>query len=278
METINWKVEGMSCSNCALTIGNYLKKEGLQNVKVNLIGGDVSFDTITDTSKTNIIKGIESLGYNVRAGDNVTANKRKFLSNHLHRFIFCLVFTLPLILHMFDKWIHFHWLMNPWLQLVLCLPVYIIGMNFFGRSAIQSIRNKLPNMNVLIAIGATAAFIYSLIGTIFHLGENYIFYETASLIITLIFLGNYIEEVTIQSTQKALNSLARSQKVMANMIAFDDRHQELIFPVENSQLKSGDLILIRSGEQVPADCKILWGGASANESIITGESLPVEKH
>jgi P-type Cu+ transporter len=278
METVNWKVEGMSCSNCALTIGNYLKKEGLQNVKVNLIGGDVSFDANGDTSKTNIIKGIESLGYNVQTGDNTTVNKRKFLSNHLQRFIFCLVFTLPLMLHMLDKWIHFNWLMDPWLQLILCLPVYIIGMNFFGRSAIQSIRNKLPNMNVLIAIGATAAFIYSLIGTIFHLGENYIFYETASLIITLIFLGNYIEEVTIQSTQKALNSLARSQKVMANMIAFDDQHQEQIFPVENSQLKSGDLILIRSGEQVPADCKILWGDASANESIITGESMPVEKH
>src|SRR5580704_9689303 len=278
METVNWKVEGMSCSNCALTIGNYLKKEGLQNVKVNLIGGDVSFDTTADASKTNIIKGIESLGYNVQTGDKVVVNKRKFLSNHFQRFLFCLVFTLPLMLHMFDKWIHFHWLMNPRLQLILCLPVYIIGMNFFGRSAIQSIRNKLPNMNVLIAIGATAAFIYSLIGTIFHLGENYIFYETASLIITLIFLGNYIEEVTIRSTQKALNSLAKSQKVMANMIAFDDQHQEQIFPVENSQLKSGDLILITSGEQVPADSKILWGDASANESIITGESMPVEKH
>jgi len=278
LETVNWKVEGMSCSNCALTIGNYLKKEGLQNVKVNLIGGDVSFDTTADASKTNIIKGIESLGYNVQTGDKVVVNKRKFLSNHFQRFLFCLVFTLPLMLHMFDKWIHFHWLMNPWLQLILCLPVYIIGMIFFGRSAIQSVRNKMPNMNVLIAIGATAAFIYSLIGTIFNLGENYIFYETASLIITLIFLGNYIEEVTIQSTQKALNSLAKSQKVMANMIAFDDQHQEQIFPVENSQLKSGDLILIKSGEQIPADCNILWGDASANESIITGESMPVEKH
>ena len=104
------------------------------------------------------------------------------------------------------------------------------------------------------------------------------FYETAAIIITLIFFGNYIEEVTIQSTQRALNSLAKSQKVMANMIAFDDQHQEQIFPVENSQLKSGDLILIKSGEQVPADCKILWGDANVNESIITGESMPVEKH
>ena len=71
-----------------------------------------------------------------------------------------------------------------------------------------------------------------------------------------------MEEVTIQSTQSALNGLARSQKVMANVIAFDDQHQEHIFPVESTQLRSGDIILIKSGEQVPADCKILWGDAA----------------
>src|SRR5579871_5653358 len=269
----------MSCSNCALTIGNYLKKEGLQNVKVNLIGGDVSFNADADTSKSNIIRGIESLGYHVHTSDaSITSKHKRFLQTHLQKFLFCLIFSLPLMLHMLDKWIRFHWLMNPWLQLALCVPVYIVGMDFFGRSAIQSIRNKMPNMNVLIAIGATAAFFYSLIGTIFHLGDNYLFYETAAAIITLIFFGNYIEEVTIRSTQKALNSLASSQKVMANMIAFDDHHQEQVFPVENSQLRNGDLILIKSGEQVPADCKILWGDANVNESIITGESLPVDKH
>jgi len=286
METVNLpagqaslKVEGMSCSNCALTIGNYLKKEGLQNVKVNLIGGDVSFDINNSIHEPDIIKGIESLGYHVHTGEtNITARPNRFLQNHLQRFLFCLIFALPLMLHMLDKWVHIHWLMNPWLQLALCIPVYIVGMNFFGRSAIKSMRNGMPNMNVLITIGATAAFVYSLIGTILNLGAGYLFYETAAAIITLIFFGNYIEEVTIQSTQKALNSLAKSQKVMANMIAFDDKHQELIFPIENTQLKSGDLILIKSGEQIPADCKILWGNASVNESIITGESLPVEKH
>ena len=279
METASWKVEGMSCSNCALTIGNYLKKEGLQNVKVNLISGDVNFDMNGSIQVPDIVKGIESLGYHVETDvEKRTSTPHRFLQNHLQRFLFCLIFTLPLLFHMLDKWVHIHWLMNPWVQLVLCLPVYIVGMNFFGRSAIQSIRNGMPNMNVLIAIGATAAFAYSFIGTVLHLGAGYLFYETAAAIITLIFFGNYIEEVTIQSTQKALNSLAQSQKVMANMIAFDDQHQEQIFPIENIQLQSGDLILIKSGEQVPADCRILWGDASANESIITGESMPVEKH
>jgi Cu+-exporting ATPase len=92
-----------------------------------------------------------------------------------------------------------------------------------------------------------------------------------------VFFGNYLEDASMQSTQRALKSLMRSQKVMANMIAFDDKHEEIIFPVENTQLRSGDLILIKSGDQVPADCKILWGSATVNESIITGESLPLTK-
>jgi Cu+-exporting ATPase len=278
LETVNWKVEGMSCSNCALTVGNFLKKEGLQNVKVNLIGGDVSFETNTDTSTPKIIKGIESLGYYVQTSDKeVKPRPWRFYRTHLGNFLFCLAFTIPLMLPMLDKWLHSEWLMNSWIRLGLCLPVYIVGMNYFGKSAIQSLRNKMPNMNVLVAIGATAAFVYSLAGTIFALGENFSFYETAAAIITLIFFGNFIEDITIRSTQKALNSLAKSQKVMANMIAFDEQHHEQIFPVDNSQLKSGDLILIKSGEQVPADSKILWGDARVNESIITGESLPVDK-
>ena len=278
MEKVQWKVEGMTCSNCALTISKYLEKEGLQHVKVNPITGEVVFETNGNNNQQKIQKGIESLGYSVK-GDSLASSQppKKLFRNHGQRFLFCLIFTLPLMLHMLDRWIHIHWLMNPWIQLSLCLPVYIVGMDFFGRSAIKSLRNGMPNMNVLIAIGATAAFVYSLAGTLFNLGESYLFYETAAAIITLVFLGNYLEDASVHSTQRALNTLAKSQKVMANMIAFDDNHQELIFPIESTQLRSGDLVLIKSGEQVPADCKILWGAASVNEAIITGESLPVEK-
>jgi Cu+-exporting ATPase len=279
MEPINWKVEGMSCSNCALTINKYLEKSGMKNIKVSLAGGDVSFDIIADKNEQEIKKGIEELGYKVVNGSaDEKIHAEKTVNKFLQYLLICLPFTLLLMLHMAERWIHLHWLMNPWIQLALCLPVYLTGMSFFGKSAIQSIRNGMPNMNVLIAIGATAAFLYSLVGTLFHLGEDYLFYETSAAIITLVFLGNYLEDISIHSTQKALNSLAKAQTVMANMIAFDEHHQELIFPVPNSQLRSGDLILIKSGEQVPADCKILWGDASVNESIVTGESLPVIKN
>ena len=268
----------MSCSNCALTINKYLEKKGMQHVKVSFAGGDVSFEMKEELGKQEIKKGIEDLGYKV-VDESLVLNKglAKPMNKFLRYLLICLPFTLILMLHMVGQRMQIHWLMNPWIQLALCLPVYIIGMIFFGKSAIQSIRNGMPNMNVLIAVGATAAFFYSLAGTLFHLGENYLFYETAAAIITLVFLGNYLEDISIQSTQKSLNSLARAQKVMANMIAFDDQHQEIIFPVESTQLRNGDLVLIKSGEQVPADCKILWGDASVNESIITGESMPVIK-
>jgi Cu+-exporting ATPase len=248
----------------------------MKEVKVNFGTGDVSFDVNGDAATADLSKGIESLGYKVANEQLAKTNKKPLLSTHFQRFLFCLPFTAALMLHMIPG-LHIHALMNPWVQLILCLPVYIIGMNFFGKSAWKSLRNGLPNMNVLIAIGGTAAFLYSLYGTLSGQAENYMFYETAAAIITLVFFGNYLEDASIHSTQKALNKLAKSQKVMANMIAFDDQHQEQVFPVESTELKTGDLLLIKSGEQVPADCKILWGEANVNESILTGESLPVYK-
>ena len=278
METIQWKVDGMTCANCALAINKYLGKQGAQNIRVNPIDGDVSFE-IVESSSTNILKeGINDLGYNV-VDTKAPAGQQKtrLLSTQTQRLIFCLPFTLVLMLHMLERWIPLHWLMNPWLQLALCIPVYLVGMSFFGKSAINSIRNRMPNMNVLVALGASAAFFYSLIGTLMGQGEQYLFYETAATIITLVFFGNYLEDASMQSTQRALKALMKSQKVMANMIAFDEQHQEVILPIENTQLKVGDLVLVRSGEQVPIDCKILWGDAHVNESLLTGESIPVHK-
>ena len=278
MENIKWKVEGMTCANCALTINKYLDKKGMQNIRVNPIDGEVSFEIVEGQPSKDLAEGITDLGYYVVDQQNGDVKiKKPFFSNQRNRLLFCLPFTLVLMLHMLEKWIHIHWLMNPWIQLALCIPVYLVGMSFFGKSAWISLRNKMPNMNVLIAIGATAAFGYSLTGTLMGEGEKYLFYETAATIITLVFLGNYLEEASMQSTQRALKSLVKSQKVMANMIAFDENHQEVILPIENTQLKVGDLVLVRSGEQVPIDSKILWGEAHINESLLTGESIPVHK-
>jgi Cu+-exporting ATPase len=277
MEKVSWKVEGMSCTNCALTIDKYLQGKGLQGVKVNFIGGDVSFETTEGSSKQEIAKGIEGLGYHVITGEADTLiQKKKIFRNHFQRFIFCILFTAPMMLHMIPG-IHIHFLANPYVQLALTIPVFIVGMDFFGRSALKSIRKGIPNMNVLIAVGAVAAFVYSLYGTLIGEAEKYMFYETTATILTLVFLGNWMEDKSVETTQAALRKLAVSRKVMANMIAYDDQHQEHIFPVESTSLKVGDLLLIKTGETVPMDCKILWGDASVNEAIISGESLPVEK-
>ncbi len=278
MEKVQWKVDGMDCTTCALNIHKYLEKKGMQNIKVNFATGDVLFDAEKGFEKDKISTGINDLGYKVIDEEtNITVSKRKpILSTHLQRFWFCLPFTLLLMLHMIPG-VHIHWLMNHWFQLALTIPVYIVGMSFFGKSAWKSIRNGMPNMNVLIAIGSTAAFFYSLYGSLTGQSEQFMFYETAATIITLVFLGNYLEDASINSTQRELNKLAKSQKVIANMIAFDDEHKEQIFPVENTQLRVGDLILIKSGEQVPIDCKILWGDVQVNEAIVTGESAPVHK-
>jgi Cu+-exporting ATPase len=167
--------------------------------------------------------------------------------------------------------------MNPYVQLALTLPVYLVGMDFFGRSAIKSLFKGIPNMNVLIALGSTAALGYSLYGLLIGKAYEFLFFETAATTITLVFLGNYMEDKSVEQTQEALKKLAVTQKTMANMIAFDDKHQEQIFQVESKELRVGDLVLIKNGEYVPMDAKVLWGDADVNEAIITGESVPVKK-
>jgi Cu+-exporting ATPase len=273
METVNWKVEGMSCSACAQTINGFLEKKGMRDVRVSLTAGEAHFLNEPGIPEQELKKGIEHLGYRISEVTNFKKSPNKFV-----RYLAVTIpFTLILQLHMFVPEPVLHWLANSWVQLLLCLPVYLTGMYYFGRSAINSIRHRSPNMNVLIAMGSTAAFIYSLTGTVLRLGDTYLFYETAAAIITLVFFGNFLEERSLQTTQKALTRLVKTQKVTANMIAFDDRHQEILFPVDSLQLRSGDLVLIRSGEQIPADAKILWGEGQVDEAIITGESMPVNK-
>lgn len=274
METVNWKVEGMSCAACAQTINGFLEKKGMKDVRVSLTAGEARFNNVLGLPELELRKGIEGLGYHVAE----ETSHKKYSNKFVRYLAICIPFTLILQLHMLGHMSMLHWLMNPWIQLVLCLPVYATGMYYFGRSAVYSLLQRSTNMNVLISLGATAAFLYSLIGTLFGLGESYLFYETSAAIITLVFFGNYLEERSLQSTQQSLNRLVKSQKVTANMIAFDDKYQEIVFPVDSMQLKSGDLVLIRTGEQIPADAKILWGEGEVDESILTGESLPVNKN
>ena len=273
MEKIQWKVDGMSCTNCALSIHKYLQSNGIVEPKVSFMEGEVQFEMAKETNKEKLIKGIQNLGYKVR-GQEEAAPKKKFLDNNKDRALFCFLFALPILIPMLPG-IHLHFMMQPLVQLVLTTPIFIVGMGYFGKSAWYSITKGIPNMNVLVAIGALASFGYSLYGTIIGQGETFAYYETTATIITLVFFGNYLEDASVQSTQRALKDLVKAQKVMANMIVFDENHKEIIFNVESNTLKVGDIVLINAGETIPMDSKILWGEASVNESIVTGESVPV---
>lgn len=275
MDTTQIKVEGMNCSSCALSITKSLEKQGLQNVKVNYASGDVSYKNLDNISFETIEKNIKDLGYKV-AGQQTSehSSSNTFLGNNAQRFLFSLVFALPLFL---SHLIHIHWLMNPVVQFALTTPVYILGMSYFGKSALRSLLKGFPNMNVLISLGSTAAYFYSVYGMIAGKAMQFMFFETTATTLTLVFLGNYLEDYTHAQTQKAVNALIKNQPQKATMIAFDDKYQEQHFEVDAKDLKVGDLILVKTGDKVPTDCKVLSGEGNVNESIITGESDAIGK-
>ncbi len=206
-QLIELNVTGMHCNNCALSVHKLLEKKGLNNILVDFAGEEVKFSTQNEADLPNIIKDIEGLGYKVV--EDSALHQPKFYEKVENKFIFCAIFTAPLLLHMVFPW---HFLHNPIVQLILCLPVFIVGCLHFGKSAINSIRGGVPNMDVLIFIGSTSAFVYSLIGTIQNLGGNYLFYETAATIITLVLLGNVFEKRSVTQTTSAVKDLVKFQQ------------------------------------------------------------------
>ncbi len=270
-------VEGMTCSNCAQNITRQLQKNGLKNVLVNFEEAEVTYDEIESITQEDVINTISSLGY--KASANVKIDKAKASLTILEkRLIISSVFTLPLLLHM---WINWHWLHHPIVQLLLCMPVVIIGCMHFGRSAWGSIKHRMPNMDVLITVGASSAFIYSLIAIFLFWGEkkvnDYLFFETAATIITLVLLGNLIEQRSLRRTTTALDALIRLQPQTAKRIIDALTDNERSEEVLSKNLKLHDLVLINTGERIPVDGRIYWGSATIDESAMTGESVPSDK-
>jgi Cu+-exporting ATPase len=266
-QLIELNVTGMHCNNCAISIHNLLEKKGLHDILVDFAGEEVKFSTNNEATVPDIIKGIEGLGFKVI--DDPALHSPKFYEKVENKFIFCLVFTVPLLLHMVFPW---GFLQSPVVQLVLCIPVFVIGCLHFGRSAFSSVKNGVPNMDVLIFVGSTAAFIYSLVGTIDNLGDKFEFYETCATIITLVLLGNVFEKRSVMQTTSAVKDLVKFQLVMATRVI--NGSTEIISAKE---VMPGDTLLVNQGDKIPVDGDVLSGEASIDESMLTGESLPVEK-
>lgn len=266
-ELVELQVSGMHCNNCALSVHKLLEKKGLREIYVDFANDEVKFKTNKPSETPLIISDIEGLGYKV--SEESIPIQEKFYEKVENKFYFSLIFTIPLFSHMF---LPFHWLHNPLVQLGLCIPVYILGCIHFGKSAFNSLKNGIPNMDVLIFIGSSAAFIYSLYGTIQNLGSDYLFYETAATIISLVLLGNVLEKRSVSQTTSAVKDLMKFQEAKANKLVNGE-----ILTINSQEVVPGDTLVINSGDKIPVDGEIIWGEASVNESMLTGESLPVEK-
>ncbi len=275
--TVERKVEGMTCGNCALTITTYLTKQGAKDAVANSATGDLSFTVDEKLNVDTLLNGIENLGYSIVKEEEGQEDAVHSHSKEKNLFLISLLFWIPLIAHMFFSWSILH---NPWFQLVLCTPVYMIGVFYFGKSALRSIRNGIPNMDVLVFIGASAAYFYSLTGWYLHPEHlhNYLFFETAASIITLVLLGNYLEEYTVSSTAASIKELIKLQKTKAKLILVDSIGKESMHEVENKYIRLNDWVLVNSGDQIPIDGVIIFGQAQVDESMMTGESIPVSKN
>ncbi|MEZ5016813.1 MAG: cation-translocating P-type ATPase [Flavipsychrobacter sp.] len=279
-KTYSTVVEGMTCGNCAITISKLLEKKGASNISANAASGEVSFTIVEEEEVDNVYNAIDDLGYRVvRDDDNAIegtgTNTGRSDKTSLY-LIICAMLTVPLLLHMFVNW---HYLHNPWVQLVLSTPVYIIGLIVFGKSAFRSLKHGIPNMDVLIIIGASAAYIYSLIGLFYYTDavRDYMFFETTASIITLVMVGNWLEHKTVKATTTAIDALVNLQPQKAKIVMTDSIGKETMLEVESKYVKKGDMILVNTGDSIPVDGVVISGEAEVDEHMITGESLPIRK-
>jgi len=274
-EKINLQVEGMTCANCALGITKLLEQKGQHGVYVNFATGEVQFDKIEQQQLEQLVSGIEGLGYKVLSElAQATAKKSKWTTTEKIFFI-TLPFTGLLLMAMIPGLGFLH---NPKVQLLLCLPVYLIGVYHFGKSAWGSIKSGVMNMDVLILTGTTAAFGYSLYGFLQNAGMQFMFFETAASIVTLVLLGNVIEHRSVKQTTTAIAALKKLQPQTAKRVIFDLMSgADQIDEIPAAQLVKNDVVLINTGDQIPADGMVLQGNAYVDESMLTGESIPVFK-
>lgn len=266
---VTLEVEGMTCSGCAGNVKTYLEKQGGQEVQVDLAGGEAMFEIDEDKSLDQLTQGLKGIGY---PSHLPSADETKKTDPLLIKLFVSWALFLPLMLSMFLPWEVLH---NPWFQMALALPVYLIGAEHFGKSAWGAVKNGTSNMDVLIFIGATASFGYSLYGTIAGLGMDYLFFESAAGIISMVLLGNYLEKKALERTNKSVKKLTSLRPKTANLVSLDAEKGETVETINSSKLSPGQIIVVNSGEQIPCDGKVMSGEAYADASLLTGESQPI---
>ncbi|MGA9173694.1 MAG: heavy metal translocating P-type ATPase [Thermoactinomyces sp.] len=281
-------ITGMTCAACAARIEKGLRRlNGVLKANVNLAleSATVEYNP-AEIQAADIIKKVKALGYGAaekeKAGQQQEDRKQKEIRLQTRKFILSAILSLPLIWSMVS---HFHFLsliwmpnlfMNPWFQLILATPVqFAIGKQFYI-GAYKALRNKSANMDVLVALGTSAAYFYSLYQVFLwsvHPGEPIeLYFETSAILITLILLGKLFEAKAKGRSSEAIKKLAGLKAKTATVIR--DGHEVQIL-VEN--VVAGDILLVKPGEKIPVDGEVLEGRSAVDESMLTGESIPVEK-
>lgn len=272
----------MHCTSCAQSVEKVIRKrKNVENVYVNFATNEASFDTQkADFDVVSLVKEIQGLGYQAKIKENTeidNAFHEEFVALR-RKFILSTVFTVPLFLiSMITMFIHQHLPYQGWLEGLLSIPAMVIGWRYFGKSAIRSLRNLYPNMDVLIIMSSTTAFLYSVYVLVFNV-KAHLYFETAATIITLVLLGNWLEAISIEKTQSAIKTLQQLQPAMANLVQidyFNDR--EYIRPIAIQELEIDDIVLVKAGDTIPTDGQIIEGNIEVNESMLTGESIPQHK-
>lgn len=287
-EHVNFDVQGMTCSACANRIEKRLKRmDGISKANVNFALETVAVDFNQHTvGIQEMMTAVEKMGFELLPEQNPESkvdHKEVEIKRQKMKFIFAVFFTFPLFWTMVA---HFNFLsfiympqilMNPWLQLALATPVqFVIGAQFY-KGAFQSLRNKSANMDVLVALGTSAAYFYSLYLAIEWMNNGKmddpeLYFEASAVIITLILLGKLFEVQAKGKTSQAIQKLLGLQAKTARVVR-DGTEQEI--PIDEVVL--GETILIRPGEKIPVDGEIIEGRSAIDESMLTGESIPIDK-
>ena len=278
-----FKITGMSCTACAARIEKGLTKlDGVYSATINFAAEKATVEyNNTDITINQIKAGVEKLGYSAhnlkdaKDVDREQAVREIEVGKQRFRLLLSAVLSIPLlgamVLHFFGiMGTVGHSLNNPYLQLILATPVQFVAGWQFYRGAYNALRNGSSNMDVLVALGTSAAYFYSVVNIIRGIPELY--FETSAILITLIILGKLLEARAKGQTSEAIKALMSLQAKTARVIR---RGEEVDIEIENVLV--GEIILVRPGEKIPVDGIIIQGTSTVDESMLTGESIPVDK-
>lgn len=282
------QISGMTCASCANRIEKGLNKvEGVSKANVNFALETASVEySPSEVGLADMVTKIEKLGFKARAKEDRNeedeTRQQAEIDQQKGKFIFAAILSFPLFWSMVShfEFTSFIWLpellMNPFVQLAIATPVqFVVGWQFYV-GAYKALKNKSANMDVLVALGTSAAYFYSLylsimwIGTGTHMVDLY--FEAAAIIITLILLGKLFEVQAKGRTSQAIKKLIGLQAKTA-LVLRDG--QEVHISVED--VLAGDVVIVKPGEKVPVDGEVIEGHSAIDESMLTGESIPVDK-